>query len=454
MTACLSFQTTLLPGDSVTPVKVFLKNAEGAAVFDGTTVIQVTDPDYPEETVYGVVCLDQTTYVMNIYGQIYGSDVGDPFSWSPLNVINANSVADYSVALVRQLNYLVAFGQYSTEFFYNAGNPTGSPLSKVLNALLAMGCASAGSIALADNTIYFMGATEQHGRTIQKMEGYTPKYISNQYIDRVLNSDNLEEVFSFVVKSNGHFFYVLVLVGSNTTFVYDEVTSEWHIWTNMVADSELSASSAELQSDGSILVSMPFPHEQQDGNPFFIANISPAAAAGRFNLRYDSEAMSTNEFSYYPSSPVDSIVAEGPEVTFYTEGVFPGIYYARGLSGDLLLDKLEGSIYVFDPDTYDDIECPINMLMQSALFDFGEMAVKRFNRFELVGDKVFANIYVRYTDDDYDHWSLYRQIRMNVNRAKISNLGSGRRRAFNIKCTDDQPIRLLAAEVDVDKGVF
>lgn len=454
MTACLSFQTALIPGGPSDLVTVFIKNAEGAGVFDGTTLTQITDPDYPTSTVYGVVCLDQTVYVMNEFGQIFGSDLGDPFNWNPLNVIVANAEADYAIALCRQLNYVIAFKAWSTQFFYDAANPTGSPLSDVVNARLAMGLATSGSLAFADNTIYFMGATQQHGRTIQKMEGYTPKYISNQYIDRILNADSLEEVYSFVVKSNGHFFYVLALIDSGLTLVFDEVSGEWHIWTSYTAASPLTPSSMVLQSDGSILVTMPSPTGLKDGDPIFVSGSSPAETVGRFNIRYNPTVMSSAQFSYFPSSPVSSVTQGSAEVTFYVEAPFPGVYYARGLSGDLLLDISQGYVYTFDSSVYDDNDNPINLQIQTTLLDFGVMANKRYNRFELVGDKVTANIYVRYTDDDYQTYSLYRGIKMNANRAKISNLGSGRRRAYNLRNTDAQPIRLLAAEVDYDKGAF
>jgi hypothetical protein len=452
-TPCLSFQTALIPGGPSDPVTVFIKNAEGAGVFDGTTVLQVTDPDYPTDTVWGVVCLDQTVYVMNEFGQIFGSDLGDPSSWDPLNVIVANAEADYAVAICRQLNYIVAFKQYSSQFFYDAANPTGSPLSDVVNARLSIGLATPGSLAFADNTIYFMGATQQHGRTIQKLEGYTPKYISNQYIDRLLNADDLSGVYSFVVKSNGHFFYVLTLVDTGLSLVFDEVTGEWHIWTNLTELSPLSTTSMVLQDDGSILVTMPSPIDQVDGDPVVIAGSSPEDTTGRFNIRVSS-SMSSSQFSYYPTTPVGSVTMGSATATFYAEGAFPGVYYARGLSGDLLLDISQGFVYTFNPEVYDDNECPINVLIQTMLLDFGVMASKRYNRFELVGDKVTANIYIRYTDNDYNNWSLYRAIKMNANRAKISNLGSGRRRAYNIRCTDAQPIRLMAAEIDYSKGAF
>lgn len=449
------FQTTLIPATTASPVKVFLKNNDIAYLYDGTTVTHISDPDYPVSTVYGVVYLDGTVYVMNAYGQIFGSDLAAPTSWSALNAIVANAEADAALAIARQLNYIVAFKEYTMEFFYNAGNPTGSPLSKVLNAVLAMGLASVGSLAQADNTIYFMATTRQYGRTVQRLDGYTPKYISNPFIDRILNADDLEEVSSFVVKSNGHYFYALSL--GNITFVYDETTEDWHLWSGMFPFPSVDVTSAAVLDDGSIRITVSGgAHTRTDGSPVDISGMQPSQANGRFNLRYDPETMATNQFSYFPSTSVTSeeLQYAGADVIFFFEDNFPALIYCKSVEGDLLLGPDNGTVYQFDTLTYTDDGNPINVVIQTALLDFGLMASKRYSRFELVGDKVDTNVYVRYSDDDYDNWSLYRQINMNTRRAKISNLGSGRRRGFSIKHTDDQPLRLLAAEIDFDQGAF
>ncbi len=170
VSSCEPFSFTLIPASGSIPVKVFLKTSLYAWVYDGTTMTQVTDSDYPALTVPGVVYLDGTIYVMNSQGIIFGSDLNDPTSWNALNFITANSEADAAIVLARQLNYVVAFKATSTEFFYDAGNAVGSPLGKVLNALLEIGCGSAGSLAFADNTTYFIANSRQKGRSIMKME--------------------------------------------------------------------------------------------------------------------------------------------------------------------------------------------------------------------------------------------------------------------------------------------
>jgi hypothetical protein len=349
---------------------------------------------------------------------------------------------------------VVAFKATSTEFFYDAGNAVGSPLGKVLNALLEIGCGNAGSLAFADNTIYFMANSRQKGRSIMKLEGYTPKLISNPYIDRILNADSLATVFAFVVKSNGHFFYVLTLVNSAITLVYDEVTSEWHTWTTMVPATAASVSTAVVQADGSILITMASPHGQADGNATVIAGATPSAVNGSFNIRYDSTVNSTSQFSYYPDTTVSGAITGTITAVFYTESYFPGVYYAYGDGVDYLVDRTTGEVYVFNPAIYQDKTAPIDVRIRTAILDFGVMASKRFSRLELVGDKELTTVLTRFSDDDYQTFSLYRGIPMSQKRAKISSLGTARRRAFEFRNTGNTALRLLAAEIDVDTGAF
>lgn len=454
VSTCGTFDFTLIPANGSVPVKVFMKTSAYAWVYDGTTMTQVTDSDYPAATVPGVVYLDGTIYVMDSQGIIYGSDVDDPTSWDALNFISANSEADSAVVLARQLNYVAAFKQTSTEFFYDAGNPIGSPLGKVLNALLEIGCASAGSLGFSDNTIYFMANSRQKGRSIMKLEGYTPKVISNPYIDRILNADDLDEVYAFVIKSNGHFFYVITLVTSEVTLVFDEVTGEWHTWTTMEAESPVTIFGATAQTDGSVIVQTLLPHGQEDGNVVTMAGATPDAVNGTYNIRC-SDDLGALFFSYIPSADIgDDEITGDITATFYSETFFPGVFYSYGNGQDLLLNRTTGAVYEFSPSTYIDDTLPIDVQIRMALLDFGVMKSKRFSRYELVGDKVDTNVLVRYSDDDYDSWSLYRTINMNTNRAKISNLGSGRRRAFQLRNTGSTALRLLAAEIDFDIGAF
>lgn len=212
----------------------FLKSTAYAYRVYDMTKTQVSDEDYPETTVPGAAYLDGTYYVMTPTGYIYGSELEDPLTWSGLNVIRAGSMPDAGVAIRRMINYVVAFGQYTTEFFYDAANPYGSPLSPVTNAIALIGCASADSIAETENTLYFMGVMKEHGRAVYRFNGTVPERVSTPFIDRIISGDDLANVWAYFIRINGHPMYVLTLETSAVTLVFDTITSIWHEWTSEI----------------------------------------------------------------------------------------------------------------------------------------------------------------------------------------------------------------------------
>lgn len=181
---------------------------------------------------YGMEYLDGYVFILTKAGRIYQSNLEDPTTWGALNYINVNADPDSAVALARQLNYLVAFGQWSTEVFYNAGNTSGSILGNNKSAKMEIGCASGGSVAKAEHTVIWMGQSKTEGRSIYLMEGLSPIKVSNRYIEKYLNKSNLSQVYSYCLKLSGHTCYVLTLEDLDITLVYDIDEKEWYQWTS------------------------------------------------------------------------------------------------------------------------------------------------------------------------------------------------------------------------------
>ena len=186
---------------------------------------------FPNNPVDGLVYLDGYVFVMDATGTIWQSNYEDPTSWQPLNYIIANSEPDAGVGIVKHLNYLVAFKQWTTEFFYDAGTAIGSVLLPNLSSTLEVGCASGNSIQQFEQTVVWMSAPKEGGRTISMLNGLTAQVISTQAIEKFLNASNLSAVWSWGYKIAGHTFYGLVLVDQNVTLIWDFNEKEWHIWT-------------------------------------------------------------------------------------------------------------------------------------------------------------------------------------------------------------------------------
>jgi len=179
----------------------------------------------------GVVFLDSTVYVATKAGRIYNSQLTDPTKWGALDYITAESEPDKIVGIAKHLNYVLAFGQWSIDFFYDAGNPSGSPLAVSQSYKNELGCASGDSIVQFEQTVAWVGQSKATGPAVFMMEGVSPVKVSTPYIERILGNSDFSDVKAYAFKYNGHMFYVLTLHDLNKTIVYDVNEKVWYQWT-------------------------------------------------------------------------------------------------------------------------------------------------------------------------------------------------------------------------------
>lgn len=227
---------SFIPCLGATP-KLFFQNGTKAYTYDsGGGLVEVTDVDYPATTVPGAAYLDATTYVMDEDANIYGSDINDPTAWDALNLIKAQIEPDKGVALHSQLVYVVAFKQWSTEVFYDAANASGSPLGSVAGAKVNAGCRAAGSIQDIDGALVWISATRTGQVGVMLMDNLKASQISTPAIERLLHDADFTTVHSLKAKLGGHRFYIVTMVNSNLTLVYDLSTGLWAQWFGLGVD--------------------------------------------------------------------------------------------------------------------------------------------------------------------------------------------------------------------------
>ena len=203
------------------------------ATASGTVTLTFTT-SYPAQTVSGAVFVDGYYVVGTPEGLLYNSNVEDPTTWQAINYIGVVSDADKLVAINRTINYIVALGSQTTEFFYDAGTSPGSPFLPYQNSVLQFGAAAEDSVVQMDNTIVWVSTSKQKGRQIIALSGQTPQIISNQYIERILNlaSDDDANMYATSVKTSGHSLYLLAIKDLNITLVYDFAQHGWTYWTS------------------------------------------------------------------------------------------------------------------------------------------------------------------------------------------------------------------------------
>ena len=329
----------------------------------------------------GACYLDTYTVIASPNGEIYTSNANDPTTWNALNYITAEAEPDQLVGIGKHLNYIVTFGQWSIDWFYDAGTYPGSPLAVAAPYHIELGCANGDSIVSFENIIVWVGTSRDAGPSVYAISGTAPTKISTPFIDRILQNSTLADIRAYSLRINGHTFYVLTLADLNVTIVFDVNEKVWTQWT--------------MWAIGDAGSGVPGIYGEQYFRPSFFTQISD---------------------------------------TYY------------------LLDDDNGTLYTMSDHVYNDSGAPIYYRAVTDIIDGGTTKRKFFNRLEIVGDKVPAVMNIRHTNDDYKNWSPYRSVNLDKQRPQVYQSGAARRRAWEFLCTDNQPLRLLAAEVDFDIG--
>jgi len=337
---------------------------------------------FPSGTIVPGACyLDTYTVIASPNGELFTSNANDPTTWNALNYITAEAEPDQLVGIGKHLNYIVTFGQWSIDWFYDAGTYPGSPLAVAAPYHIELGCANGDSIVSFENIIVWVGTSRDAGPSVYAISGTAPTKLSTPFIDRILQNSTLADIRAYSLRINGHTFYVLTLADLNVTIVYDVNEKVWTQWT--------------MWAVGDAGSGVPGIYGEQYFRPSFFTQISD---------------------------------------TYY------------------LLDDDNGTLYKMSDHVYNDSGAPIYYRAVTDIIDGGTTKRKFFNRLEIVGDKVPAIMNIRHSDNDYKNYSPYRGVDLNSTRPQIYQSGAARRRSWEFLCTDNQPLRLLAAEVDFDIG--
>lgn len=426
--------------------KLFLKNENSAWQITGGVLTQITDADYPAETVPGVVSLDSYIFVMTPKAEIYNSDLQTPAAWNPLNFITAEMEPDSGVAIAKHLNYVVALGKWSTEFFYNAANATGSPLARLEASSLWIGCASARSVVNIGNNLIWVAKDRTKGRFVIALEGLTAQRVSTPAIDRILTASTLTTVQSYPVMLDGHLFYVLNLVDDSLTLVMDLTTKKWSVWTTLTAAASKSVSSITRSGETATVTSAG--HGYAEGAIVTIAG----ADQTDYNGDFIAHNITTNAFDITvrnsPVTPATGTIT----VKGYTESQFIGAYYAFNGDTNYLQDKATGDVYSISSTAYKDGSVPINVRVRTRDHDMDTLFGKFVANMRLHADREDSFVSLRWSDDDFQTYSKFRDKWLDVDPVQFDRLGRFRRRAFEVAHVGNTAFRLAYLEAAINVG--
>lgn len=401
------------------------------------TVTQITDVDYPANTTRGCAFLDGRFFVMDEESaDIYQSALENAASWSALEFIGTQIEPDSGVYLAKYNNYIVAFKRYSTEFFYDAANATGSILAPVHNAAFKIGCAADGSVREMAGTIVWMGQSKDgFGRGIFRLNGNLPEKVSSGQVDKILNADSLATVYSWSCNVGSHLLYGLTLVTTGVTLVYDFTSQLWSFFTYLTS-SGVNKTVTAITAAGEATSTA---HGYSDGDIVLIASTN-----ADFNGWHVVTDPTTDTFQLQATG---SAFSGSGTATKHTESYFPIISSTAANGKQYMQHATSGALYEFSQSTYIDPVGAIAARIRTPKLDDGKTDYKTMPSAELIGDKVSSVAVMRYSDDDYVTNSAFRPVDLIADQSQIRRLGKFRRRSFEVLHVKNALLRLEALEI-------
>jgi len=386
-------------------------------------MFQINDINFPginsnAQLAGGGAELDGFLFVMDTDGRIYNSDLNDVTSWSALGFLDAQREQDAGVYLTKHHDHVCAIGSNSIEFFYNAGNPTGSPLARRPDVSYRTGALDFRNVFSSGERIYFIGSEKIGTPGVYQISGFELTRISTDSLDRFLSKTRVTDAYKFNMTGGyigEHYFtFINTLApedGAYTpkyTFYYDATHKLWGAFetdvasVNKFAMSGISERSAILRGESIIM--------------FMSGDL------GVFDMT--GTVLDTSGEDGYV---VDGFISPSNDA-----------YVAGGISGE---------------------STNIDMSITTNEMDFGSLTNKFMYRFSLAGNTVgsetdeSAPIRVSWTDDVYKTFSTPKFYDAG-NRRSLVGLGKFKRRAFKFDYSGEDRLRLEQMEMDVEGSDF
>lgn len=182
-------------------------------VITKTHLAKIIDANFPSAVV-GMEELDGYIFASSnstVSGpSIHNSNLNVLYTWPSGQYIPTNASTDFNFRIAKSANHIVSFSAASIEFFYHAGNPSGSVLSRrpELTSFIGGGLA----ITTVNNYIFFTGPRITTPG-IWMMLGTEIKKISSTIIDRAITASGVG-VVSLSSFFFGGYTYVLACQGA------------------------------------------------------------------------------------------------------------------------------------------------------------------------------------------------------------------------------------------------
>jgi len=141
-------------------------------------------------------------------------------TFNALDFTSIEGSTDNLLGVIVDHRQAIFLKEKSTELFYNAGNPTGYPLSRSPNGYLEVGCTSRDTAAKLGGAVYWLA----DDFTVRQLSGTVPTIITSPGVAKFIRDGS--DPFGFAYTFEDKHYYTLTFDG--VTIEYDILSQEWH----------------------------------------------------------------------------------------------------------------------------------------------------------------------------------------------------------------------------------
>jgi len=383
-----------------------------------TILAKITDPNFPPNQTPalqlsgGGCVLDGLLYVMSTDKYIWNSASYDPTTWNAIDFIRAEREEDVGVYLTKHHDHIVAFGARSIEFFYDAGNPVGSPLTRRDDVAYRIGPLDNWSVFSTDDKAYFLGSEKAGAVGLFELSQFIPRKVSNVSVDQFFSIERARFGLNFLLcgftTGSHHLIFITSYLPTNSS-VIEEYT--------VVYDASIGVFYEYQATIGGV-------------TQFGVISVSSrnSAIEREPSMMFSSGDIGIFDFSFLKLDTTGN-----------------GAYFS---TTDYISDQSDYLFTVGGNSTNN-----FEFIVKLPENDAGTVTNKFVERMSVVGTTTSSGqdsspIYVSWSDDHYRTFSAERPLHTGLNRY-LTRGGKFKRRAYQLRYTGSDFLRIEGIELDI-----
>ncbi|MGO4763815.1 hypothetical protein AB4120_14860 [Cupriavidus sp. 2KB_3] len=174
----------------------------------------------------------------------------------PLSFASAEGLPDQIISMIADHRELWFLGETTLEVYSSSSDPD-LPFARFPSGFNHYGCEAKYSVKALDNTIYWLGKSENGGRLVFRAQNYQPAIISTPAIAAEFGEyERVDDAIAWSYQDGQHAFYVLTFPTAGKTWAFDVLTSQWHERAYRMPDNSLTRERTQchVYHDGMSLV--------------------------------------------------------------------------------------------------------------------------------------------------------------------------------------------------------